>query len=113
MRRLLREILEGSGYRICAEAVDGRAGVLSYLSERPDVVLLDIAMPVMDGITSLERIRALDEHANIIMCSALGEDEMILRAIQLGAGDFVVKPFRPERVLSAVEKSLIRHGRVE
>lgn len=104
MRSLLTDILTDAGMTVAAEAGDGRQALRAYLSSEPDVVLLDIVMPVMDGLTTLRKLRILDRGARVIMCSALGEQEMIIRAIQLGARDFVVKPFRPERVVSAIRK---------
>jgi two-component system chemotaxis response regulator CheY len=98
---------------VVAEADNGRLALKKYLLSQPDVVLLDIAMPVMDGISTLRRLRQLDPKARVIMCSALGEQAMIVRAIQLGARDFVVKPFRPERVVSAVRRVLESDGVLE
>ena len=104
MRSLVRDILTDAGMTVVAEAEDGRQGLRAYLASEPDVVLLDIAMPVMDGLTTLKKLRMLDRRVRVVMCSALGEQEMIVRAIQLGARDFVIKPFRPERVVSAISK---------
>lgn len=106
MRTLLREVLELGGYTVAGEAQDGRDGLIQYVVRKPDVVLLDIAMPVMDGISALERIIRYDPRARVIMCSSMGEQDMILRAVQLGARDFIVKPFHSERVTSAVEKAM-------
>ena len=110
MRSLLRDLLSEAGFSVVGEAPDGRRGVIAYLRHDPDVVLLDITMPVMDGITALRKIMELDPKARVVMCSSLGEQEMILRAVRLGARDFVVKPFRPERVISAVQKALKNHS---
>lgn len=110
MRTAIRNILTTAGYRAIHEAVNGRDALMRYQAEKPAVVLLDIAMPEMDGLTALTRIRTLDPGARVIMCSALGEDSMIVRSIQLGARDFIVKPFRKERVLSAVGKALESDG---
>jgi two-component system chemotaxis response regulator CheY len=106
MRTILREILEKAEFKVCAEAEDGMDGVISFIREKPDAVLLDIAMPVMDGITALRKMMEYDPKARIVMCSALGEEEMIVRAIQRGARDFIVKPFQPERVVSSLRKVL-------
>ncbi len=111
MRSLLRDVLSNAGFTVVAEAADGRQGMVAYARHEPDVVLLDITMPIMDGITALKRIMELDPQARVVMCSSLGEQELILRAIRLGARDFVVKPFRPERVTSAVHKALKNHSR--
>ena len=109
MRKALRDVLLGAGFLVAGEAENGREGLILYAEKRPDAVLLDIAMPVMDGITALKRLVRYDPEARIIMCSALGEQEMIVRAIQLGARDFIVKPFQPERIVSALEKTLRRY----
>ena len=106
MRKVIRDVLLGAEFLIAGEAENGREGLILYAEKKPDLVLLDIAMPVMDGITALGRILRYDPKAHIVMCSALGEQELIVRAIQLGARDFVVKPFQPERIISAVRKSL-------
>lgn len=108
MRTLIREILTDAGFRVAAEAENGRAALAAYLAAEPDIVLLDIEMPIMDGITTLMKLKRLDPRVRVIMCSALGEREMIVRAIRLGATDFVVKPFKRERVVGAVTKALQR-----
>lgn len=113
IRSLLTDILRDAGMAVVAEAENGQLALKRYLLSQPDVVLLDIAMPVMDGISTLRRLRQLDPKARVIMCSALGEQAMIVRAIQLGARDFVVKPFRAERVVSAVRKVLESDGVLE
>ena len=104
MRTLLTDIITDAGMVVAGTAEDGRQGLRMYVATEPDVVLLDIAMPVMDGLTALEKLKRLDSAARVIMCSALGEQAMIVRAIQLGARDFVVKPFQPERVTSAITR---------
>lgn len=110
IRTLLADILTDAGMTVAGEAEDGRQALHAYVATQPDVVLLDIVMPNMDGLTALEKLRRLDRRARVVMCSALGEQEMIVRAIQLGARDFVVKPFRAERVLSAVTKVMEADG---
>lgn len=104
MRTAVREILEDAGFFVAAEAENGKEGVDFFHRMNPDVVLLDITMPVLDGIEALREIMALDSDAKVIMCSALGQQEYIIKAIQNGARDFIVKPFRPERIISAVKK---------
>jgi len=106
MRSLLSDILTDAGMQVAAQAENGRDALTAYLASSPDIVLLDIVMPEMDGITALRRLRRLDPDARVVMCSSLGEQEMIVRAIQLGARDFVVKPFHPERVVSAITRVL-------
>lgn len=110
MRSLLRDILEDAEMEVAYEARDGREALRAYLATEPDIVLLDIAMPEMDGLTALRKLRMLDPRARVIMCSALGEQQIIVRAIQSGARDFVVKPFRPERVVNAISRVLEADG---
>ena len=110
MRDAIRDILEGAGLEIAGEAENGETGVEAYGRLKPDVVLMDITMPVMDGLRALGTIRRDDPEAVVVMCSALGQQEYIIRAIQLGARDFIVKPFRPERVVSAVKKAARVYG---
>ena len=105
MRAAIRTVLEEAGMEIAGEAENGKEGIILYMQTKPDIVLLDIVMPVMDGITTLQRLIRDDPSARIVMCSALGEQELIVRAIQLGARDFVVKPFQPKRIVSAIQKA--------
>ena len=105
MRNALREILESDGFHISGEAENGKEGVEKYFLDHPDVVLMDITMPVMDGLKALETIKTREPSAQVIMCSALGQEEYIMKAIQLGARDFIVKPFKPERITSAVSRT--------
>ncbi len=105
MREAIRDILENAGLVVAGEAADGAACIETYHSVKPDVVLLDITMPVLNGLEALPAIRDADPDAIIVMCSALGQQEYIIRAIQLGARDFVVKPFRPERIVSELKKA--------
>ncbi len=104
MRRVICDILLKEGYEIIGESTNGAEAVRDYKNLTPDLVLLDITMPVMDGLTALHRIRKYDTNAKVVMCSSLGQQKYIIRAIQLGAKDFVVKPFSPERILSAVKR---------
>lgn len=106
MRSALKEILEEAGFSIAGEAANGVEAITLYRTVHPSLVLMDITMPVMDGIEALRRIRRLDPSAMVVMCSALGQEKTILRAIQYGAKDFVVKPFSKARIVSAVEKAL-------
>jgi two-component system, chemotaxis family, chemotaxis protein CheY len=103
---VLRDIIEKSGFRVVGEASNGEQAISLYQDTRPDVVLMDITMPGMDGLTAMKKIREIDPAARIIICSALGQQRLILQAIQQGAKDFIVKPFQPERVVSALKKAL-------
>lgn len=106
MRMMIKDILRKGGFEVVGEAEDGTKAVEKYKELRPDLVTMDITMPDMDGITAVKEIRKLDGNAQIIMCSAMGQQAMVIDAIQAGAKDFVVKPFQPERVLEAVRKVL-------
>jgi two-component system chemotaxis response regulator CheY len=106
MRMMIKDILRKGGYEVVGEAEDGIKAVEKYKELRPDLVTMDITMPDMDGITAVREIRKIDGNALIIMCSAMGQQAMVIDAIQAGAKDFVVKPFQPERVLEAVRKVL-------
>ena len=104
MRMMIKDILVKNGYEIAAEAENGLKAVERYPEARPDLVLMDITMPKIDGIEAVRRIKALDPNANVIMCSAMGQQVMVIEAIQAGAKDFIVKPFQADRVLEAVRK---------
>lgn len=106
MRMMLKDILLQNGYQIAGEADNGRSAVEKYQELRPDLTTMDITMPEMDGIDAVKEIKKLDPNANIIMCSAMGQQAMVIDAIQAGARDFLVKPFHPDRVLEAVRKAL-------
>ncbi len=103
---VLRDILEKAGFRVVGEASSGEQAISMYQDKKPDAVLMDITMPDMDGLTALKKIRELDPAAKVIICSALGQQRLIVQAIQLGAKDFIVKPFQPPRVVSALKKAL-------
>ncbi len=105
MRQAIRDALEPAGIVCAGEGTNGVEALRLYESLRPDVMVLDITMPKMDGIAALARLMRRDPNARVVMCSALDEERLIVRAIQLGARDFVVKPFRRERVVSAVRKA--------
>ncbi|MGI6144229.1 MAG: response regulator [Peptococcia bacterium] len=107
MRMMLREILTKGGYNVVGEAENGIIAVTKYKELRPDIVTMDITMPEMDGITAVKEIKKIDPNAKIIMCSAMGQQAMVIEAIQSGARDFIVKPFQPVRVMEAVQKALI------
>ncbi|MBO5372492.1 MAG: response regulator [Lachnospiraceae bacterium] len=104
MRMMIKDILTKNGYNIAGEAENGVKAVEKYNETKPDLVLMDITMPEMDGIQALKNIKAGDPNACVIMCSAMGQQAMVIEAIQSGAKDFIVKPFQAERVLEAVKK---------
>ena len=104
MRMMIKDILTKNGYNVVGEAENGAIAVDKYKELKPDLTLMDITMPEMDGINALKNIKAADSGANVIMCSAMGQQAMVIEAIQAGAKDFIVKPFQPERVLEAVKK---------
>jgi two-component system chemotaxis response regulator CheY len=105
MRVTLKNILTQNGYEVVGEAANGAESVELFKQLRPDVVTMDITMPEMDGISALKEIRAVDPGANVVMCTAMGQKNMVVEAIQAGARDFIVKPFQPERVLEALGKA--------
>ena len=104
MRMMIKDILTKNGYNVVGEAENGLKAVEKYSETKPDLVLMDITMPEMDGIQALKKIKEIDANANVIMCSAMGQQAMVIEAIQSGAKDFIVKPFQAERVLEAVKK---------
>lgn len=104
MRMMIKDILTKNGYNIAGEAENGQKAVEKYNETKPDLVLMDITMPEMDGIQALKKIKEMDPGASVIMCSAMGQQAMVIEAIQSGAKDFIVKPFQAERVLEAVKK---------
>lgn len=106
MRRMLRDLLVKEGYEIAAEAANGREAVEQYLQEQPDLVIMDITMPEMDGIAAVREIISHNPNARIVMCSALGQQELVLESLEAGALDFVMKPFLPAKVLEAIRKAL-------
>ena len=103
LRMRISKMLIGDGYEV-VEAENGAQAVEKFQKEKPDVVLMDITMPEMDGLTALKKIRGLDSKAKVIMLTALGQESVVLEAIKSGARDFVVKPFERERVLNAINK---------
>ena len=106
MRKMVSDALAKGGHEVVGEAGNGVEAVSQYQALKPDLVTLDITMPEKDGLAALGEIVAADPSAKVVMCSALGQESKVLEAIKLGAKDFVVKPFQPDRVLSAIEKAL-------
>ncbi len=106
MRTMISDILEESGYEVVGQAETGVQAIERYKSLRPDLVTMDIVMPDMGGIDAVREITSFDANAKILMCSAMGQQALVVEAIQAGAKDFVVKPFQPSRVLEAVQRVL-------
>ena len=105
MRVMIKDILTKNGYDVAGEAENGLKAVEKYNETKPDLVMMDITMPEMDGIQALKKIKA-DANATVIMCSAMGQQAMVIESIQSGAKDFIVKPFQADRVLEAVKKAI-------
>ncbi|MBZ4686964.1 MAG: two-component system, chemotaxis family, chemotaxis protein CheY [Clostridia bacterium] len=105
MRMMIKDILNKNGYEVAGEAENGVKAVELYKELKPDLVTMDITMPEKDGIAAVKEIKQIDSDARIIMCSAMGQQMMVMEAIQAGAKDFVVKPFQQERVIQALEKA--------
>lgn len=102
MRKVIKDTLSKNGFTDLYEAVDGADAVEKYNEINPDLVILDITMPNMDGLEALKAIRAKNANANVVMCSAMGQEAMVIDAIQSGAKDFIVKPFKPDRIMKTV-----------
>lgn len=106
MRMMIRDILSKNGYEVCGEANDGNQAIEKFKELKPDLVTMDITMPEMDGIQALKEIKKMDPNAKVIMCSAMGQQAMVIDAIQAGAKDFIVKPFQADRVVEAIKKTM-------
>ena len=106
MRMMIKDILVKNGFDVVGEAADGLQAVEKYSELQPDLVTMDITMPEMDGIEALKKIKEQDPSAIVIMCSAMGQQAMVIDAISAGAKDFIEKPFQADRVIEAIEKAL-------
>ncbi|RFU63918.1 response regulator [Peribacillus glennii] len=106
MRLQLRDMITKAGHEVVGEAENGRIAVEKYIELRPDLVTMDITMPEMDGVNAVKEIKKNDPEAKIIMCSAMGQQQMVVEAIQAGAKDFLVKPFSADRIEEALRKFL-------
>jgi len=106
MRMMIKDILTKNGYNVVGEAENGAKAVEKYVELNPDLIMMDITMPEVDGIQAVREIKKINPSANIIMCSAMGQQAMVIEAIQAGARDFIVKPFQADRVIEAVKKVL-------
>lgn len=103
MRMMIKDTLKKNGYENLIEAADGEIAVQSYKSDKPDLVIMDITMPNKNGLDALKEIKQFDANARIVMCSAMGQESMVVEAIRNGAKDFIVKPFKADRVLKTVQ----------
>jgi len=106
MRATVKSILENAGYAVAGEAENGQMAVERYAELKPDAVLMDITMPVMDGIAAAISILKSDPAAVVLMCTALGQQNLVIKAIQAGVKDYIVKPFQPERVIEGLDKAI-------
>jgi len=106
MRMMIKDTLTKNGYTNIIEASDGKIAVETYNTEKPDLVIMDITMPNMDGLQALAAIKQINSGSKVLMCSAMGQESMVVEAIKLGALDFIVKPFKPDRILQTVAKAL-------
>ena len=104
MRMMIKDILQKNGYEVIGEAANGLEAVELYKAHQPDLVTMDITMPEMDGIEAVKQIKGINPAAKVIMCSAMGQQSMVMDAIKAGANDFIVKPFQADRVLEAIKK---------
>lgn len=103
MRMRVAKLLTENGYEVI-EAGDGQEGLDQYKANKPDLVLMDITMPVMDGITAVEEIKKFDANAVVVMCSALGQQTMVMNSVKAGAKDFIVKPYQPDKILATIKR---------
>ena len=106
MRNMLRNIFSESGFDVVGEAQNGNEAVEKYRELKPDLVTMDIVMPEKNGIEALKEIMGEDAGARIVICSALGQESLIMEALEAGARDFIVKPFKPPKVIEVTQKVL-------
>lgn len=106
MRLTLRRLLEKNGYEVVAEAQNGAEAIERYMETRPDIVTMDLIMPVMDGITAIKELIRRDPSCRIVVCSSMGQRALVVEALNAGARDFIVKPFQPQRVLEALARAV-------
>lgn len=110
MRAAVKRILCDAGFDVVGEAENGQIAVQKYGELKPDAVIMDITMPVLDGISAVRSIMGLDPAAKIIMCTAMGQQNMVMEALKAGAKDYIVKPFQPARVVEGISKALSLGG---
>jgi len=104
MRMMIKDVLTKNGFEVVGEAENGAKAIEKYKELQPTLTIMDITMPEIDGIQAVKEIKKIDPNAKIIMCSAMGQQAMVIEAIQAGAKDFIVKPFQADRVIEAVKK---------
>ncbi len=104
MRMMIKDVLTKNGFDVIGEAENGARAIEKYKELQPNLTIMDITMPEIDGIQAVKEIKKIDPSAKIIMCSAMGQQAMVIEAIQAGAKDFIVKPFQADRVIEAVKK---------
>lgn len=104
MRATLKDVITKGGFHVVAEAINGQDAIEKFKVHKPDVVTMDITMPEMDGIQALKEIKAIDASAKVIMCTAIGQQSNVMESIKIGASDFIVKPFQPDRVIEAIKR---------
>jgi len=110
MRQMIREIIEPAGYEVVGEAANGIEAMEQYDALMPDLVTMDIVMPKRSGIDAVKGILVKHPNACVVMCSALGQETLVMEALQAGARDFIVKPFKPDNVIATLEKGLEKAG---
>lgn len=106
MRMMIKNTLQQNGYTEIVEAENGERAISVYSSEKPDLILMDITMPIMDGLEALKNLKEMDSSVKVVMCSAMGQEAMVVEALKLGAKDFIVKPFKPDRIMKTVHSIL-------
>ncbi len=106
MRMMLREVLTKNSFTVVDEAENGSEAVTKYASTKPDLVLLDVTMPGMDGLEALKQIKKMDSRVKVIMCSAMGQESIVIESIKNGASDFIVKPFQADKLIETLKKVL-------
>ena len=106
IRSTIKDILNKAGYNVIAEAENGTKAVGKFKTYRPDLVFMDVQLPEMNGIEALKAIKEIDSDVPVILCSASGQQSMVLEAVKAGANDFIVKPFQPDRVIESVKKCI-------
>lgn len=106
MRMMIKDTLKKNGFTEIVEAGNGEQAIATYQEEKPDLILMDITMPVMDGLEALKHLKEMDKNVQVVMCSAMGQETMVVDALKLGAKDFIVKPFKPDRIMKTVNSIL-------